>query len=93
MRHVYDSRTRQERPRDVTIPREEVAVVVAFAQAPADAKLQFDGEISCRSGRLNVGDAEHARVIDVPAGVVRVQVSLFPLEDADSVVLRILPAG
>jgi hypothetical protein len=36
-----------------------------------------------------VGDAEVERVIDVPAGTVRVQVSLFPVEYADVVVIRV----
>ncbi|MGB0190910.1 MAG: hypothetical protein ACPF9W_08080 [Nocardioides sp.] len=77
-------------PDDLPMPGAQVNVVVAFTESPPGSPVHFDGNLSCPTGRLSVGDAENDRVLDVPAGTVRVQVSLFPFEDADSVVLRIL---
>lgn len=49
----------------------------------------FDGHLLCPSGRLVVGDAEEERVIEVPAGRLRVQVDCAPLEHAERVALWI----
>ena len=54
--------------------------------------VHLDGELSCPSGRLAVGDPETESEINVPPGAVRIQVSLFPAEHADVVVRRLLPA-
>jgi hypothetical protein len=88
--HTSDVSFPEGWPDDLAMPGAQVNVVVAFTESPPGSPVHFDGNLSCPSGRLSVGDAENARVIDVPAGTARVQVSLFPFEYADSVVLRIL---
>lgn len=49
----------------------------------------FDGHLRCPSGRLVVGDAEMERVIEMPAGRLRVQVECAPSEHAERVTLWI----
>jgi hypothetical protein len=65
-----------------------VTVAVGGQPRPTDA-VEFDGPLSCPSGRLAVGDAESGRVVEVPRGVVRVQVTRQPVQFADHVTVWI----
>jgi len=69
-----------------------VRVTVAFDEAPR-AGVEFDGSLVFPSGRLCIGDAETERVIEVPPGTLRVQVSRTPIEFAEEVTLFLTPAG
>lgn len=90
--HSQDIEEPEDWPSDLSLPEAQVRVVVAFAESPDGAPVEFDGLLQCRSGRLAVGDAESERILDVPAGVLRIQVSLFPREFAEYVVLRLIQA-
>ena len=79
-------------PSDLGLPEVQVRVVVAFAKSPSSAHVDFEGSLQCPSGHLAIGDAENERILDVPPGRLRVQVSLFPREFAEYVVLRLLAA-
>jgi hypothetical protein len=92
VRHSQDIEEPEDWPSDLSLPEVQVRVVVAFGESPSGAPVHFGGVLLCQSGRLAVGDAENERVIDVPAGVLRVQVSLFPREFAEHVILRLIPA-
>ena len=78
-------------PSDIYLPLAQVEVIVCFQESPSSAAVEHEGLLRCESGRLNVGDAENERILDVPAGVLRAQVSLFPREYPDHVVLRLVP--
>ncbi|MFC3688720.1 hypothetical protein [Aquipuribacter hungaricus] len=93
VRHAQDVEAPDGWPDDLGIPGAQVAVVVAFQAAAPGDPVHFDGELWCPSGRLMVGDPETERQVDVVAGAVRIQVSLFPAEHAEAVVLRLLPAS
>ncbi len=91
--HVLHSRDIEEPegwPSDLDLPERQVQVVVAFTESPSSDMLTFEGRISCPSGHLAVGDAENERVLDVPSGTLRVQVSLFPHDFAEYVVIRLI---
>ena len=92
VRHSQDIEEPEDWPSDLNLPEAQVRVVVAFAESPDGAPVEFDGFLQCQSGRLAVGDAEDERILHVPAGVLRVQVSLFPREFAEYVVLRLIQA-
>ncbi len=89
--HAADVEVPEGWPHDIDIPLAQVAVSVAFEPAAAGDLLHYDGELSCPSGRLVIGDPETEHRVDVPPGAVRIQVSLFPERHADAVVLRLLP--
>ncbi len=90
VRHSQDATSPQGWPDDLGQPEAQVQVIVAFNEAPVGSAVEFEGLLRCESGRLAVGDAETEQVLDVPAGVLRVQVSLFPVDFAENVVLRLL---
>jgi len=92
VRHSQDIEEPEDWPRDLSLPEAQVRVVVAFAESPDSAPVEAETVLRCESGHLAVGDAENERVLDVPAGLLRVQVSLFPREFAEYVVLRLIPA-
>lgn len=92
VRHSQDSTAPEGWPDDLGQPEAQVQVIVAFTQAPAGSAVEFEGLLRCESGRLAVGDAGTEQLLDVPAGVLRVQVSLFPVDFAEIVVLRLLQA-
>jgi hypothetical protein len=92
VRHSQDIEEPEGWPSDLGLPEVQVRVVVAFAESPTRETVAFDGSLLCRSGRLAVGDAENERVLDVPSGSLHVQVSLFPREFAEYVVLRLITA-
>jgi hypothetical protein len=92
VRHCQDIEEPEGWPSDLDLPEVLVRVVVVFAESPGGAAVEFEGSLLCQSGHLTVGDAENERVLDVPPGVLRVQVSLFPREFAEYVVLRLIAA-
>jgi hypothetical protein len=79
-------------PSDLGWPEAQVGVVLAFAESPSSAHVDFEGSLLCPSGHLAIGDAENEQVPDVPTGLLRVQVSLFARECAEYVVLRLIAA-
>ena len=93
VRHSQDMEEPEGWPVDLGLPEAQVRVVVAFSESPDSVAVDFDSTLLCESGRLSVGDAENERVLDVPAGVLRVQVSLIPRDFAEFVVLRLIPTA
>lgn len=91
VRHSQDIEEPEGWPSDLSLPEQLVRVVVAFAESPKGAPVDFRTSLQCPSGRLAVGDAENERVLDVPPGLLRIQVSLFPREFAEHVILRVTP--
>jgi len=91
VRHSQDIEEPEDWPRDLGLPEAQVRVVVAFEESPPSVLVQFEGSLLCHSGRLAVGDAETERVLDVPQGLLRVQVSVFPAEFSEYVVIRLMP--
>lgn len=89
--HAQDVEVPEGWPDDLGIPSAVVAVVVTTRPAEPGDLIDFDGEITCPSGRLMVGDADAEHAVDASPGQVRIQVSLFPAEHADAVVIRVLP--
>jgi hypothetical protein len=70
------------------LPQAEVQVTVKVsAEDLGDA--EFACLLSCPSGRLQIGDAEAFRVVDVPKGDLRVQVRRHSPQFAEAVVLHI----
>jgi hypothetical protein len=84
--HAADVETPEGAGPDDPIPEAQVRVTVAFNEAP-HAGAEFDGLLACPSGRLCIGDAETERVVEVPPGTLRVQVSRRPVEFAEEVTL------
>lgn len=93
VRHSQDIEEPEGWPSDLGLPEVLVRVVVAFAASPSSAAVDFEGSLLCQSGHMAIGDAENERVLDVPPGLLRVQVSLFPREFAEYVVLRLISAA
>lgn len=87
--HAADVDIPDDWPEDVALPSAMVTVTVVVGEPlPLDA-VEFNGQLSCPSGRLAIGDAEHERVVEVPQGPIRVQVIREPLEYASHVTMRI----
>lgn len=93
VRHSQDIEEPEGWPSDVGLPEQQVRVVVTFAESRDADAVEFETSLRCASGRLAVGDAENERVLEVPPGLLRVQVSLFPREFADYVILRLTSAA
>lgn len=89
VRHSQDIEEPEGWPGDLGLPEVQVRVVVAFAEAPDGAVVDFETSLRYASGRLAVGDAENEQILDVPQGVLRVEVTLIPREFAEYVVLRL----
>jgi hypothetical protein len=85
--HAQDVEIPDDWPDDEDVPNAEVEVTVTLGSAPSVA--EFVGTLACPSGRLNVGDAESSRVLDVPSGVLAVAVSREPVHFAESVTITI----
>lgn len=85
--HAKDFKIPDDWPDDEDLPDAEVEVTVVLGSAPPGA--EFVGTLACPSGRLNVGDAESSRVLDVPAGVLALAVSREPVPFAESVIITV----
>jgi hypothetical protein len=85
--HAQDVETSNVPP-DEPLPHTQVDVTVRVGGAALE-QPEFEAQLLCPSGRLEVGDAEAYRVVDVPAGVLRVQVSRRPRQFAEEVVLHV----
>lgn len=72
---------------DAPIPDFTVQVRCLVGAGAGSVGGVFEGHLLCPSGRLVVGDAEEERVIEVPAGRLRVQVDCAPSEHAERVTL------
>lgn len=88
--HSQDVEVPDDFPPDQSLPDAEVEVVVAVPEEP-DVST-FDCLIQCPSGRLTVGDAENERVVDVPAGRLRIGVVQDPPRFAERVRLQVFEA-
>lgn len=85
--HAQDVEIPDDWPDDEDVPDAEVEVTVTIGSLPSGA--EFVGTLACPSGRLNVGDGESSRVLDVPAGVLAVAVSREPIQFAESVTITV----
>ena len=86
--HAQDVETPEGLGPDDPLPQAEVQVTVKVtAEDLGDA--EFACLLTCPSGRLQIGDAEAFRVVDVPMGDLRVQVRRHPPQFADAVVLHV----
>ena len=88
--HSQDVEVPDDFPADEPLPEAVVEVVVAVPEEPGDGA--FECLIQCPSGRLTVGDAENERVVDVPAGTLRVGVLQDPPRFAERVRLQVTVA-
>ncbi len=89
VRHAYDVQIPEDIGADDSIPQAQVEVVVIVGSAVA-SEPEFVCVLECASGDLNIGDAEIERVIQVPAGPVRIEV-VRDRVDADHVMLSVRP--
>lgn len=90
--HAQDVEVPDDADPEAPLPEATVEVTVLVG-APPRKSPEFDGLLSCPSGRLNVGDAENERVIEVAPGQVRVQIWREPMEFAERVTLAVLDAS
>ena len=76
---------------ETPLPEAEVEVVVTTR--PLEIAPTYDGPLQCPSGRLQVGDANEYRLVQVPPGDLRAQVWLEPVEHAERVVIALQGGG
>jgi hypothetical protein len=89
--HAQDIETPPGIAPDEPLPHAEVQVTVRVGGAALE-QPEFEAQLRCPSGRLEVGDAEASRTIEVPPGVLRVQVDRRPRQFAEEVVLHVASA-
>jgi hypothetical protein len=90
--HAQDIAAPEGWPADQPLPLATVEVRVVVGEDEDVGSAEFDGRLSCPSGRLRVGDAENELVIDVPPGNLRVRVVREPIEFAEHVTVQLIPA-
>ncbi|TFF17417.1 hypothetical protein [Cellulosimicrobium funkei] len=90
--HAADIDVSDDWPEDVDPPSATVTVTVVVGEPLPTGVAEFDGQLSCPSGRLAIGTAENERTVDVPPGSLRVQVDREPAEYASHVTMRIAAA-
>ncbi|MGO1204382.1 MAG: hypothetical protein ACTIME_07075 [Cellulosimicrobium funkei] len=90
--HAADVDVSDDWPDEVDPPSATVTVTVVVGEPLPTGVAEFDGRLSCPSGRLSIGDAENERTLDVPRGPLRVQVDREPAEYANHVTMRIAAA-
>ena len=71
------------------VPPPQAEVQVVLTTRPLEVVPDYDGTLRCPSGRLQVGDADEYRLVQVPAGDLRAQVWLEPEERARRVVIAL----
>lgn len=79
-------------PPDEIVPQAEVAVRI-YVDRPEPSAPSFEAAVSVPSGTLTVGDADHEESLDIGAGRWHVHVVCTPWDDADEVVLWLLPVS
>jgi hypothetical protein len=77
-------------PEDEPLPEAQVEVLVTIVSSPQGCPHEF--LIGCPSGRLNLGDAEVERVLDVHAGTLRIGVWSDEPQFAQRVLLEVSAA-
>jgi hypothetical protein len=86
--HAQDVETPEGLGPDELLLQAEVQVTVTVTvEDLGDA--EFTCLLACPSGRLQVGDADAFKTVDVPPGELRVQVRRQPREFAEVVVLHV----
>lgn len=90
--HAQDIETPPGIGPDEPLPHAEVQVTVHVGGSALEHP-EFEAKLYCPSGRLQVGDAEASRIIEVPPGVLRVQVNRRPQQFAEEVVLHVASEG
>ncbi len=90
--HAQDVDIPDDADPNAPIPEATVEVTAVVGVAPRSS-AEFDGGLNCPTGRLAVGDAENERVLDVPPGVLRIQVWREPQDFAERVTLVICEQG
>ena len=86
--HAQDIELPQSALAGEQLPQALVEVVVNVGGPPL-SHVEFTARLRCESGRLAVGDAEDERTVDVPTGVLRIDVAREPAEFAERVTLRV----
>ncbi len=66
--HAADVDVSDDWPDEVDPPSATVTVTVVVGEPLPTGVAEFDGRLSCPSGRLSIGDAENERTLDVPEG-------------------------
>ena len=90
--HAADVDVSDDWPDEAAPPPATVTGPVGVGEPLPTGVAEFDGRLSCPSGRLSIGDAENERTLDVPRGPLRVQVDREPAEYANHVTMRIAAA-
>ena len=90
--HSQDVETPQGLGPDDPLPQAEVQVTVKVTVDDL-ADAEFACLLSCPTGRLQIGDADAFRVVDVPRGNLRVQVRRDHPQFAEDVVMHIRGNG
>ncbi len=91
VRHSQDVKLYDDGDEETPLPQAEVKVVLTTR--PLEVPADYDGPLKCPSGRLQVGDADEYRLVQVPAGHHRVQVWLEPAGRAERVVIALQHGG
>ena len=91
VRHSQDVKVDEDRDPEAPPPQAQVAVVLTTR--PLEILPDYDRPFQCPTGRLQVGDADEYRLVQVPSGNLRVQVWLEPEEHAERVVIALQRAG
>ena len=91
VRHAQDVRRLDDGDTETPLPRAEVEVVLTTRLL--EGLPDYVGQLSCPTGRLQVGDAHEYRLVGVPPGELRAQVWLEPEEHATRVVIALQRAG
>ena len=91
VRHSQDIAICDDGDSDAPVPQAEVDVVLTTR--PLEEVPDYDGPLQCPTGRLQVGDADEYRLVQVPAGDLLVQVWLDPEEHAERVVIALQRGG
>ena len=93
VRHAQDVRYVVVDDDDPGAPTPRVQVAVVLTTRPLELTPDYDGPFRCPSGRLQIGDAEEYRRVEVPPGDLRVQLWLSPEEHAERVVMALQRTG
>ena len=93
VRHSQDVKFYDDDDGDDEAPLPQAEVDVVLTRRPLEILPDYDGPLECPTGRLQVGDADEYRVVQVPAGTHRVQVWLEPEVHAERVVIALQHDG
>ncbi len=85
--HAQDVEFDESTDPDEPLPEAEVEVILT--SRPLSGSTDYTGLLRCSSGRLQVGDADEYRLVQVPSGDLEVGVRLEPREHAERVFIAL----